>query len=297
MNKFKTILAAAAVLFTVAACGNDDEDIIYGGGSMPTILKERDAEKRLEVPARKNSNLFISHWTVEAKDSVMNYCYEYDRTKHHTRWVAYRFDGVTSKAATGRSDMWGEDPKLVKAGISIGAGYFSGYDRGHICPSADREYSVDANIQTFYTSNMSPQNKVFNGGLWAQHEEFVRKLGRQCYAKDSKIYSKRFADTLYVVKGGTLDQTIGTSNSSNKLSIAVPKYYFVALLKVREGIYNAIGFKFEHKPTDYDPSFNAFDYAMSIDELESFTGIDFFANLPDEIETSIENAYAKSAWQ
>ena len=264
---------------------------------MPTTLKERDAEARLEVPARKSSNIFVSHWTVEGKDSVMNYCYEYDKKAYHTRWVAYRFDGITSKVGTGRSNEWADDPKLAKAGVSIGAGYFSGYNRGHICPSADRVYSVDANIQTFYTSNMSPQNGVFNPGLWAQHEEFVRNLGRRCYSQNSSNYSKRFADTLYVVKGGTIDKTIDTSYSSNGLKMVVPQYYFVALLKVRGGIYNAVGFLFEHKSSDVDPNFNAFDYAMSIDELESFTGIDFFANLPDKTEISIENAYAESAWK
>ena len=229
----------------------------------------------------------------------MSFCYEYDRQKYHTRWVAYRFDGITSKTATGRSNEWGDDPKLAKAGISIGAGYFQGYNRGHICPSADRTYSVEANVQTFYTSNMSPQNGVFNPGLWAQHEDFVRKLGQRCYAKTSSNYSKRFADTLYVVKGGTIDDgnTIGTSYSSNGLRIVVPKYYFVALLKVKGGVYNAIGFRFEHKPLDADPDFNAFDYAMSIDELEAFTGIDFFANLPDATEKNIEQAYVESAWK
>ena len=305
MNKLKAILAAAAVIFTVAACGGDDDDIVYGGssggGNVPTTLKERDAEKRLEVPARKSSNIFVSHWTVEGKDSVMNSCYEYDKKAYHTRWVAYRFDGITSKVGTGRSNEWGEDPKLVKAGISIGDGYFSGYQRGHICPSADRVYSVDANVQTFYTSNMSPQNGVFNPGLWAKHEEFVRNLGRRCYSQNSSNYSKRFADTLYVVKGGTINDgnTLGTTyfTSSKNYKVTIPKYYFVALLKVRGGIYNAVGFLFEHKSSDTDPNFNAFDYAMSIDELESFTGIDFFANLPDKTEISIENAYAESAWK
>lgn len=306
MNKLKAILAAAAVIFTVAACGDDDEGIVYGGGgggggNVPTTLKEKDAERRLEVPARKSSNIFISHWTVEGKDSVMNYCYEYDKKAYHTRWVAYRFDGITSKVGTGRSNEWGDDPILAKAGISLGAGYLSGYNRGHICPSADRVYSVDANVQTFYTSNMSPQNGVFNPGLWAQHEEFVRNLGRRCYSQNSSNYSKRFADTLYVVKGGTINDgnTLGTTyfTSSKKYKVTIPKYYFVALLKVRGGIYNAVGFLFEHKSSDTDPNFNAFDYAMSIDELESFTGIDFFANLPDKTEISIENAYAESAWK
>lgn len=303
MNKLKAILAAAAVIFTVAACGGDDDGIELGkqgggGSSSASTLKERDADKRLEVPARKSSNVFISHWTVEGKDSVMNYCFEYDRTANHTRWVAYRFDGVTSKTVTGRSNEWADDPKLAKAGVSIGAGNFSNYNRGHICPSADRVYSVAANIQTFYTSNMSPQNGVFNPGLWAQHEDFVRNLGRRCYSQNSSNYKNRFADTLYVVKGGTIasGQTIGTSYSSNGLLMVVPKYYFVALLKVRNGVYNAVAFRFNHEALDADPVFDAFDYAMTVRELEEKTGIDFFHNLPDNVEKSVETTFSKSAW-
>ncbi|MBR1593498.1 MAG: DNA/RNA non-specific endonuclease [Alloprevotella sp.] len=301
MKFLKTFLAAAAVLFAAAACGGDD-DIQFGqsggGSSAGMTLKEKDADKRLEVPARKSSNIFVSHWTVEGKDSVMSYCFEYDKSAGHTRWVAYRFDGVTSKIGTGRSDAWAEDPKLSKY-VKIGAGYFSGYDRGHICPSADRVYSGAANQQTFYTSNMSPQNGVFNPGLWAQHEEFVRELGRKCYAQGSSNYSRRFADTLYVVKGGTITsgQTIGTSYSSAGVKMSVPKYYFVALLKVKNGVYNAIGFRFEHAALPADPSFDAFDYAMSVSELEEKTGIDFFHNLPDNVEQSVETTFSKSAWQ
>lgn len=302
MKHILYILAAAAVVFTVAACGGDDDGIELGkqgggGSSSASTLKERDADKRLEVPARKSSNVFISHWTVEGKDSVMNYCFEYDRTANHTRWVAYRFDGVTSKTVTGRSNEWAEDPKLSKY-VTIGAGYFSNYNRGHICPSADRLYSVVANQQTFFTSNMSPQNGTFNAGRWAQHEMFVRELGQRCYPQSSSKYSQRFADTLYVVKGGTIasGQTIGTSYSSNGLLMVVPKYYFVALLKVRNGVYNAVAFRFNHEALDTDPLFNAFDYAMPVRELEEKTGIDFFHNLPDNIEDRVETTFAQSAW-
>lgn len=298
MKHILYILAAAAVVFTVAACGGDDDKIIFSGGNSVSMLTEKDADKRLEVPARKSSNIFISHWTIEDKDSVMNYCFEYDRSANHTRWVAYRFDGVTSKSPQDRSNAWAEDPKLAKAGVSLGSGYFSSYNRGHICPSADRLYSAAANQQTFYTSNMSPQNGVFNSGIWAQHEDFVRKLGRKCYSRGSSNYSRRFADTLYVVKGGTIasGQTIGTSYSSNGLKMVVPKFYFVALLKVKNGIYNAIGFRFNHEALDTDPLFNAFDYAMPVRELEEKTGIDFFHNLPDNIENSVETTFAQSAW-
>ncbi|MDY6296750.1 MAG: DNA/RNA non-specific endonuclease [Alloprevotella sp.] len=302
MKHILYILAAAAVVFTVAACGGDDDGIELGkqgggGSSSASTLKERDADKRLEVPARKSSNVFISHWTVEGKDSVMNYCFEYDRTANHTRWVAYRFDGVTSKTVTGRSNEWAEDPKLSKY-VTIGAGYFSNYNRGHICPSADRLYSVVANQQTFFTSNMSPQNGTFNAGRWAQHEKFVCELGQRCYPQSSSKYSQRFADTLYVVKGGTIasGQTIGTSYSSNGLLMVVPKYYFVALLKVKNGVYNAVAFRFNHEALDTDPLFNAFDYAMPVRELEEKTGIDFFHNLPDNVEKSVETTFSKSAW-
>lgn len=292
--RFIRFFLTAAVAFTAAAC-SDSADDDHGGGDKPGTAPDRSlratAVNRLEVPMRLGSNLFVSHWTVENGDSVMSYCYEFDRAKYHTRWVAYRFDAVTRQNKTGRSDAWSDDPGLP-ASLRIGTNGFSGYDRGHICPSADRLYSQAANAQTFYMSNMSPQlGRGFNQSMWADFENFVRGFS-----------GAKFADTLYVVKGGTIDRLNGYVSRPKGMQVAVPKYYFCALLGVKGGAYKAVGYLFEHRnygsaEIQTAKSGSYADYAMCIDELENATGIDFFHNLPDVVEQRVESSYTPSAWR
>jgi len=243
---------------------------------------------RIEVPALDENNLFIQHSTLEGNDSVMSYCFEFNREKLHSNWVAFRFDRITRARNTKRKDKFQDDPSLPEY-LRISKSTFPGYDRGHICASADRLYSEYANEQTFYMSNMSPQIAQFNQKYWVKFESYVQTIGRD----------KQFSDTLYVVKGGTIadDMIIDRVVRPNGAEVVVPAYYYIALLKVKDGEYSSIAFWVEHKK--YDHSGNKSDLQASVvtvDELESFTGIDFFHNLPDSIEREVESAFRLSSW-
>ncbi len=247
----------------------------------------------METPNIPEDNaIIVSHWTVENGDSVMTYCLQYDAQKYHSKWVAFRFDGVTGKKAVGRSGDFQDDPSLT-TDLYIGSNSFWGYDRGHLCASEDRVYSTQANKNTFYMSNMSPQISSFNQGYWVTLEGQIQKLGRD----------RTFCDTLYVVKGGTIrDGQIKTYvERPNGKKVAVPKYYFVALLKVKNNQYSSIGFWLEHKEVNYSYEKQAplsvfKETVVTIDDLEQKTGFDFFHNLPDNIETPVEKLKEPAAW-
>lgn len=83
-------------------------------------------------------------------------------------------------------------------------------------------------------SNMSPQLSAFNQGYWVTLEGLVQKLGR----------NTSFSDTLYVVKGGTVaaNQVKTHITRPNGKRVAVPKYYYMALLKVKNGVYSSVAF-------------------------------------------------------
>lgn len=277
------------------ACGDDDDNDFWGaGGSGNTqpVLPATGAEKhRLEVPAMELGNDFIAHYDGD----VMTYCLEYDRSKWHSRWVAFRFDNKTRPKKVSRKDygtrpQYPADPKLP-SGVAIPSdASFNGYQHGHLCASADRLYSRTANDQTFYMTNMSPMISNFNGGYWATLEGLVQSLGR----------NTSFSDTLYVVKGGTIQDGM-FSNRVASSRIVVPKYYYMALLRYRGGTYSAIAFWMEHK--DYGNSFDnpaniatMRQHAVSVDELEEKTGINFFHNLPDAVEVQVERQCAPSEW-
>jgi len=248
---------------------------------------------RLEVPALKEGNVFVEHSTFEVQDSVINYMYEFSPEHHLARWVAFRFDATNRATTANRKDynikpQYPADPAL-KGGLSADA-YFGGFQHGHLCASNDRRYSREANDQTFYMSNMIPQSGGFNGDYWTLYESFVQTKGR----------SESFADTLYVVKGGTLDQARQNITVDGYV-VPVPAYYWMALLRVKGASYSAIGFWMEHR--DNYPEYSAaevnaeiLEHAVTIDQLETLTGINFFPNLPDDVEKSVEIAFTASSW-
>ena len=107
-----------------------------------------------------------------------------------------------------------------------------------------------------------------------------------------------FRDTLYVVKGGTIDHNSDIIEHTST-GLLVPKYFFMAILcknksTVNEG-YKAIGFYLEHR-SFYEDEKTLSPYIVSIDKLENLTGIDFFCNLPDRIENQVENNVTPAAW-
>ncbi|MDD4609531.1 MAG: DNA/RNA non-specific endonuclease, partial [Bacteroidaceae bacterium] len=214
---------------------------------------------------------------------VTTFSLEYDRAQRHAKWVAFSFDRTTAKTGSGRTDQWGNDPAIPSNDRSSRSDFY-GYDRGHICASYDRQYSEEANIQTFYYSNMSPQIGNFNQHIWVNLEQKVQNWGR----------SSVFRNELYVVKGGTIkaDQVLGYNGPHN---IPVPRYYWMTLVCEKNGYYKGIAFWLEHKSYGDGP-FDFETFAISIDELEKRTGFDFFPNLPDDIEDKIEAAYDYSKW-
>ena len=295
-SKLFAIITIAALPFFMSSCGDDDDGIEWipseGGGS--TGAPTTNVTSRLECPQPKGdaNEQIIAHWTRSGKDSIMTYCLAYDLKKLHSRWVAFRFDGKTRNRSVSRLDAWADDPSLAPR-YQIGTGGFgSGYARGHICGSADRLYSREANEQTFYMTNMSPMQYNFNGGYWITLEDLVRDWAKATYA-----------DTLYVVKGGTIDdknikQRI--DRGGNRTTV-VPRYYFMALLKIKYGTYHSIAFLMENKDYGYSyeniaPAKEMRQHAMSVNDLEKFTGINFFWNLPDDKEETIESECNPVNW-
>lgn len=229
---------------------------------------------RIEIPALAggSNNYFISHKTA---DGVVNYSLEYDVDRRHPRWVAFVFDNYTSaQNHTRRTNAWGWDSKIPSRYSTDNWFSGSGYSRGHMVASSDRYYSKQANEQTFYYSNMTPQNQDHNGGIWNQLEQLVQGWGRNA----------GFRDVLYVAKGGTIrDGQISTRKLNGKM--VIPQYYYMAMVVKKGDAYHGIAFWTEHRK--YTKT-SLSSLAISIDELEQRTGIDFFHNLPDDIEQVVE---------
>lgn len=292
------MLLVLTIAIIAISCGDDSPNWTPSNGNgNSSYTPSSDIAARMETPRILSDGLtvVVSHDVAINGKKVVTYELEYDKSKFHSRWVAFRFDGNTRAQSVGRSDEPFMDDPSLSSTLHIGyKGFGPGYDRGHLCASADRLYDRTANEQTFYMSNMSPQLSSFNQGYWVTLESQVQKLGR----------SKTFSDTLYVVKGGTIKEgqikSYITRKNGNK--VAVPKYYYMALLKVKNGVYHSIAFWMEHKEYGYSynnkvPLSEIMNHAVSVNELEQLTGIDFFPNLPDATEEKVEDQKDINTWK
>lgn len=230
---------------------------------------------RLELPRRAEgaNNLFVVH----KSGGRVNYSLEYDTDRRHARWVAFTLEKHNSLSRVRRSDAWRWDPKIPSQYSTESWFRGSGYSRGHLVASEDRAYSQEANEQTFYYSNISPQLYEHNSGIWVRIEQKIRAWGRDAELRD----------VLYVAKGGTIrDDQVEPKRIKGKM--VVPKYYWAALLLEKDGAYHSIAFLTEHRAYNRGEE-RLRDLALSVDALEEFTGLDFFHNLPDDIERSVES--------
>ena len=277
----------------LAACGDDNDD---NNSSTPTpASKNTNANpalkpeyRRLEMPHMKGGsyNLIVVHST--AKNGV-NYILEWDCLKKSQRWSCYTLDKDNSPQNVSRyysdSNQYPQDPDIPSAYTFATDPYWhSGYDHGHICPSYDRLNSREENIQTFYLSNMQPQRNKFNSGIWLKMEQLISKTWN----------TNQFRDTLYVCKGGTIDKEEQILTRLGN-GLIVPRYFFMAILCKNSQGYKALGFWVEHRNEDRSND-NIMDYVVSIDELERLTDIDFFCNLPDDLEETTERVVYPVSW-
>ena len=307
MNKLFYILVLSA-LVACGGSGGDSPDPTPTPTPTPTVgnVNKNDASSnaflaRLEMPKAKSGSKVITHST---DNFGVTYSLEWDSDIRAQRWTCYDLNkknvatnGNTRKSLWPDGDPWNYDPDVstsdqIGTYSELSKSYFPNsndyYEKGHICPSADRLNSKDANEQTYFMTNIQPMVAKFNSGIWNEMEKKVNNWAKSL--KDN--------DTIFVCKGGTIDksdQIIGKTKNNH----VVPKYFFMALLsKSADGSKKMLGFWVEHLNADHSADALK-DYVVSIDELEQETGIDFFCNLPDEVEEQLESTKAAdiiSAW-
>lgn len=183
-------------------------------------------------------------------------------------WVAYELTAEEVDGDVPRGDDFVPDP-LAKGNTATTNDYkHSGYDRGHMAPAGDMKWSKTAMDESFYLSNICPQNKNLNKGDWKELEELARKWALEY-------------GNIYIACGPIVadnHKTIGQNN------VAVPESFFKVFLRETNNGWATIGFLFENKAGNKKLN----TYIRSIDEIEELTGIDFFPLLADDVEEEIE---------
>jgi len=221
----------------------------------------------LEIPAEVGSNQVVEHYA---------YTLSYNELHEQADWVAYELTKAEAESeVASRTDDFREDPDVSTGSAALGDYRNSGYDRGHLIPAADNKWSETAMSESFFLSNMSPQLHAFNDGKWKYLEFQVRDW--------AIMYGKIYVATGPILRTGL--PTIG----ENKVSI--PEFYYKVIMDGETK--KAIGFILPH--IDIEDSFK--NYAVSVDEVEAQTGIDFFHFLDDDSEAQLESTLNLSAWE
>ena len=231
------------------------------------IILQTENISQLEYPALLPNEKIISH---------TGYSFIYSEEHEQAKWIAYELTKEETNSLFERTDKFLVDP-MVSTGTAENSDYLkSGYDKGHLAPAADMGWSAVTMKESFYLSNMSPQLPGFNRGVWKRLEELMRS-----WAIDNKA--------IYIVTGPLLSKGLPAIGSNG---VSIPNYYYKVILDYTQPEIHAIGFVLPNSSSSASLS----TFAVSIDEVERQSGIDFFPALPDDQETKLEKEVCQSCW-
>lgn len=250
-----------------------------GGSSLPAT-----GSGWLELPSKTEGAQYITN-TLRA-GGARNYTHLYDTKMYTSLWTAYPL----YKDAMGSLNRpsWSRNPNIdEKYQINLWSGSYGvgDYSRGHMIPNGSRNGIRAMQLQTFYATNSVPQKQnKFNGSIWANLENALQGMTSS-------------TDTVYVVTGVAF-QKVGGSETVTYIKPAkdskqcpVPNYFYKVALKVKRsgaGIADAcaVGVWMEHR--DYSSGETYDQFTVTVDQIEEWLGLDFFTNLPEDLQTKAE---------
>jgi DNA/RNA endonuclease G (NUC1) len=211
---------------------------------------------------------------------VYNYAYTscFDTEYNLPIWVSHHInsDALINVFNKRRSD-YPKDPQYPF--LESSAYKKTGYDHGHLAPAADFVWSREAYNQSFYMTNMAPQNACFNRKGWCHLEGTVRKWAEE-----------KPSDDFYIVSGAVTTEFIDTICLSDVSRIYVPKYFYkVIMILSPDNNPQSIGFIIPNEDID---NYSIHNFAVTVDSVETLTKLDFFSFIPKAWQEAAESVKA-----
>lgn len=188
----------------------------------------------------------------------------YNEDHEQANWVMHIVPKDMVTGVVTRTNDFRVDPKVSTGSADVEDYWDSGYDRGHMAPSADFRWSRKALSESYYYSNISPQTPELNRQAWSDLEDQIRE------------WVIEYGDLLVITGPILHDDLPKTQQGSYKVSIPELNYKIVVDLKPEQP--KALAFLFENTK---DVKFDLAGKLVTIDSVETLTGINFFPNLPD----------------
>ncbi len=207
------------------------------------------------------------------------YTLSYNEKNEQAQWVAYVMDRkMLNVPNLPRNNYFDPDYQVTTRSAFHRDYNSSGYTRGHLVPAGDMAFDTLAMRETFLMSNISPQLRAFNNGIWKELEENVRDWTYK-------------AESLYIISGPIFTGYRKTIGRENK--IAVPDAFFKVLLDYTDPERKAIAFILPHEMSERRLQ----EFMVSVDEVERVTGIDFFNEMINDVEEEkLESQFDKTKW-
>ncbi len=278
MKTLKKLLAPVLVL--VAALlyylfgyehGTTDRPEPEPGKVETPVLRSPGLDDLMEIPALDTDGKIVRHGA---------YVTSYNTETLIPDWVAYELTAEETGGDKKREGMeFRMDPDLKGVTQAMREDYAgSGWTKGHLMPAADAAFSNSTMAETFYFTNICPQNETLNAGDWQYLEKRVRQ------------WANRYG-SVWVVTGPIVGENrYGTIGDRD---VVVPDAFYKALLiRKKNGSYSAIAFVMDND----DERYYLKDCLMSVNDLERLTGFDFFPGLDDTVEEKVEGTVRLSDW-
>ena len=264
---FSAVIGGLFFVFNQFMGGSSADD---GASNQPDPIEETNYEPSEAYLPTSTTGQVVHH---------KYYSLSYSEEDEQAEWVAYTLTKVNlNKPWVERKDVFIPDSKVKSQSSTPNDFRGSGYDRGHLVPAADMAFSEEAMRETFFMSNISPQSRNFNGGIWRELEELTRSWAKKM-------------DKLYVVTGPILSYEPKGYIGDNE--VAVPAAYFKVLLDLESPKQKGIGFVIPNE-VSFDPLYK---FAVSVDRVEEISGLDFYPDLlADEAEDAIESDFNIDLW-
>ncbi len=225
---------------------------------------------RLELPAIENTDYLVEY---------QGYVSSYSSLTKTPEWVAYELTkDETYGDAVREGKYFSRDERLRLPQPDDYDYRGSGWTRGHLAPAADFRWSDEAMWETFHFTNCCPQDEELNNGMW-------NTLEKKC-----RTWARKFGK-VYIVTGPIVGENrYGAIGNSH---VVVPDAFFKAVMVQSGNRWHSIAFVMQNRPYNE----NMQKCAMSVDELEEITGLDFFTAMDNETEALAENSYRLSFWK
>jgi len=202
------------------------------------------------------------------------YTLSYVEQHEQAEWVYYILSEELAGGTQTRTNNFRSDPLVKTISASLADYQASGYDRGHLAPAGDMTINVTAMSESFFMSNMSPQLPGLNRGKWKNLEALFRG-----WTIDH--------GPLFIVTGPIFEDNLGKIGENG---VTIPGYYYKIAYSIRDN--KMIGFVMPNKKLDRSIQ----SFVVSVDYIESKTGLDFFHQLEDNNEVALESRIAPELW-